>query len=317
MTNCVNFLLACPRCHAPLEPSGEDELCCTADHLTFTCVDGIWRMLLPERAGLFQQFIQEYETVRRAEGRGSSASDFYRCLPYRDLTGNWSPDWRIRAGSFDAFLKQILLPFEQKLGRSLAVLDLGSGNGWLSNQIALRGHRAAAVDLLVNDLDGLGCHRYYTTQYMPVQAEFDHLPFANRSASLILYNASFHYSLGYETSLREALRVLEPHGSIILLDSPFYHDAHSGERMVRERESQFVKKYGFASNSLPSENFLTYQRLTALAAELKLGVKRITPFYGPRWTLRMLKAWILGRREPAKFHLIILTPEQEPVSVRT
>ena len=306
------IVLACPRCHRPFEPSEPDVLCCAADGLTFRRVSGIWRLLLPEREPYYQQFMREYESVRKAEGRGSASRDYYQALPYRDLSGSWSADWAIRAASFDAFVHHAVLPLEKRLGGGLAVADLGSGNGWLSNRMALRGHASAAVDLLLNEQDGLGCHPYYAAPFLPVQAEFDALPFGGQSFSLVVFNASFHYSSAYERTLQEALRVLKRGGSLVLLDSPIYQDASSGERMVRERETQFQQRYGFPSNSLHSENYLTYARLKDLAARLKMTMKIVTPRYGPRWLLRRLKARILSQREAANFHLVMLTDAGEP-----
>jgi hypothetical protein len=89
------------------------------------------------------------------------------------------------------------------------------------------------------------------------------------------------------------------------MDSPVYRRADSGKKMIKEREEQFKQKYGFASDSLQSENYLTYERLDQLGNELNLTWKRITPFYGLRWMLRPLIAGLLRRREPAKFHLIV------------
>ncbi len=303
------FEFACPRCHASLVETGADQLKCPADHLKFQQVGGIWRMLLPERQSAFEPFIQEYETVRRGEGRGSSSAAYYQALPYRDLSGRMAADWHIRSASFEAFRKRVLSPYEQLAsGRPLRILDLGSGNGWLSNRLAARGHYVAAVDLSTNNFDGLGCWGYYETAFLPVQAEFDDLPFTNQSVDLVLFNASFHYSTCYERTLKESLRVLTPSGRVVLLDTPFYHNLISGEQMVLERQALFTRKFGFPSNALASENYLTYQRLAALAADLELSYQVLTPFYGIKWALRPWKARLLGRREPARFHLVVLRP---------
>ncbi len=290
--------LACPRCHALLEETDAFTKRCPNDGLTFHQVDDIWRMLLPEREAHFARFVSDYETVRRAEGRGSKDTSYYRTFPYHN-----SADWKIRARSFDAFM-QTLKVFERPLG-SLNILDMGAGNGWLSNRLATRGHAVAAVDLTVNDFDGLGCHKFYETKFTPIQAEFDHLPFADGSQDIVLFNASLHYSTDYEATLREALRALTETGLLVVLDSPVYRDPASGAEMVREREAQFSQRYGFASNSLGSENYLTYARLEELARALDISWKFVTPFYGLRWTLRPWVARALGRREPARFHVIV------------
>ncbi len=298
------IILACPRCHATLEETTPDELCCVADGLRFRRIDGIWSFLLPERATYYEKFIREYETVRRSEGRGADNPAYYRALPYRDLSGRMPADWRIRAVSFDAFLKQVVLPLEQR-GRPLNVIDLGAGNGWLSNRLAQRGYAVTAVDLMTNDFDGLGCHRYYDSVFTPLQAEFDRLPFLDGTADLLIFNASLHYSVNIHDTLKEALRVLAPAGLMVILDSPVYKNAASGAQMVREREALFLKQFGFRSDSLPSENYLTYDYLGELGSRLHIKWQVITPYYGLRWALKPLRAKLLGQREPAKFHVIV------------
>ncbi len=300
-------LFICPRCRTKLERTTPERFTCPQDGLEFWNVDGIWRFLLPESEAHYAGFIRDYETIRAAEGRGGNSEKYYRALPFKDLSGHHKADWRIRARSFNVLVNKVLTRLQAPLERSLKVLDLGAGNGWLSNRLAAQGDRVFAVDLLVNDQDGLGAWKNYEHTFTPMQAEFNHLPIADHFADAIIFNASFHYSENYTETLREALRVLSPRGNIVILDSPVYRRAESGQQMVQEREAQFKEKYGFPSDSLQSENYLTYPRLKGLARELNLKWKYITPFYGMRWMARPLFAGLLRRREPAKFHLIILS----------
>jgi hypothetical protein len=62
------------------------------------------------------------------------------------------------------------------------------------------------------------------------------------------------------------------------MDSPVYRRADSGEEMVRERERAFEQTYGFQSNSVPAEHFLTTDRLATLARELSLKWQTFAPF---------------------------------------
>jgi SAM-dependent methyltransferase len=268
-------------------------------------VDGIWRFLLPESEAHYSRFIADYESVRQSERRGSTSAKYYRALPFKDLSGQFKSDWKIRARSFNVLVKNVLTRIQDPLERSLKILDLGAGNGWLSNRLAAQGDRVIAVDLLVNEQDGLGAWKFYENTFTPVQAEFNHLPVMDNFADIVIFNASFHYSENYTQTLGEALRVLSPEGRLVILDSPVYRQKTSGEKMVAEREAQFKSKYGFASDHLQSENYLTYTRLEELAKGLNIRWKYITPFYGLRWMLRPLASMLLRRREPAKFHLIV------------
>jgi len=298
-------LFVCPRCRITLERRAPDRLTCPQDGLEFWKVDGIWRFLLPESEAHYARFITDYETIRHSEGRGSTSADYYRALPFKDLNGLHRADWAIRARSFNVLVKNVLTRLQNPLERSLRILDLGAGNGWLSNRLSGQDDRVIAVDLSVNEQDGLGAWKYYEHSFTPVQAEFNHLPIMDHFADAVIFNASFHYSEDYVRTLKEALRVVTREGLVIIMDSPVYRRAASGEEMVEERETQFKKKYGFASDNLQSENYLTYMRLKELGQELILKWKFITPFYGLRWMFRPLISTLLRRREPAKFHLIV------------
>jgi SAM-dependent methyltransferase len=300
----LSFVLACPNCRAGLEAMGESATC-TRCETTYAQRDGIWRFLLPARAEAFDQFVREYHAVRSAEGWGADSAAYYRALPWRDLGGRQADLWQIRARTFDAFLARLVSPLERRLARPLAVLDMGAGNSWLAYQLARRGHRVGAVDIGTDVRDGLGARVYYDVPFVSLQAEFDRLPLAPDQLDLIVYNASLHYSTGYAATFREALRVLHPDGQLVVLDSPLYRDAQSGAQMVREREHRFAETYGFPSNALNSEHYLTWARLDRLADELQLDWSWSTPFYGWSWAIRPWRARLRGRREPARFGVLV------------
>jgi ubiquinone/menaquinone biosynthesis C-methylase UbiE len=289
----------CPRCKAALETVAPDSVRCLRDGLIFQCVDGIWRFLLLERESHFAPFISDYETVRRFEGRGSRDAAFYRSLPFKDLSGCFPFDWAIRAHSYRALESLLHSHFSQPQ----LIVDLGAGNGWLSGRLSAQGNKVAAVDLLVNPEDGLGAWRNYTSEFTPVQAEFARLPIHYSTASIAIFNASFHYSENYEETLAEALRVLKPGGWIVVMDSPVYHDPESGRQMVSERKAQFLNRYHFASDSLQSENYITYDRMNELGEKLGIRWRHIRPFYGIRWAIRPWLARLRRHREPAEFGL--------------
>ena len=141
--------------------------------------------------------------------------------------------------------------------------------------------------------------------FIPIQAEFSRLPLANSQVDVAIFNASFHYAENYEEVLREALRVLISHAPLVIMDTPAYTDPASGEAMVRERETVFTERFGFPSNALASQNFITYRRMAELARDLGLEWEHRVPFYGLRWNLRHWLARGRGQREPAEFGLWI------------
>ena len=201
-------------------------------------------MLLDGRESVFAEFVARYEKVRLAEGRRAPSPRRLRRLPFRAPSRDRAYEWRIRARSFRSLLERVIAPAERAARRPLRVADVGSGLGWLAYRLASRGHDLAAVDSVVNDFDGLGVHKGYDRAFLSLQAEFDCLPFRDGGLDPVVYNASLHYAAEYEPTSREALRVLAPGGRIAIVDTPIYHDAASGQAMVRAREEGFEREHG-------------------------------------------------------------------------
>ena len=268
---------------------------------------GIWNALPPDRQRYFSRFIKDYEYVRSAEGRGSSDAEFYWALPYTDVTGRNSWQWSIRCRTY-AYLENRILPhLSRGANQPLAILDLGAGNGWLSYRLARLGHRPIAVDLLTNELDGLGAAAHYQValpEFFPrFRAELDRLPFAGGQFDCAIFNASFHYSENYKRTLAEAIRCLCPGGTIIIADSPSYVREVSGQQMKKEREELFQKRFGFRSDGLMSGEYLTKERLIALEAQHDLLWQTHHVWHGLRWACRPLLAKWGNRREPSQFRI--------------
>lgn len=302
------FALACPRCRAPLRTVSPDVLGCAAGH-QYRREAGIWRLLPSEREAYFRRFMEEYETVRRDEGRHLDDPAYHRALPYEDRSGRYRAEWRVRAASFDTLLERVVAPRERATGHPLAILDVGAGNGWLAYRLAARGHHVVALDLQTNPFDGLGACRHYGVPLTPVQAEFDRLPVGDGAVDLVVFNGALHYSTDCERTLREAWRVLRDGGTVAVMDSPVYGDERSGQGMVWEREHRFLQRYGFASDAIPCENYLTETRLAELADALKIQWEVHRPWYGWRWALRPWRARLRGRRQPARFMVLAARKE--------
>lgn len=292
--------LRCPRCGTAI--GGLD---CPACSFSIVINDGIAHALPPASVAHHARFMEEYERIREAEGRGSAHEDFYLGLPYRDTSGRNRGQWQIRARSYD-YLVRHLLDGTDRDGR---ILDLGAGNCWMSYRLALAGYRPCAVDLLTNDRDGLGAARHYRThlpkRFPRFQAEIRCLPFADEQFDAAVFNASFHYAEDYEASLREAMRCVKAGGMVIISDTPWYAREESGRQMLAERRAAFLQSHGTAADSIASLGYLTDERLHRMEDALSIHWNVQRPWYGLRWAMRPLLAKLRGRREPSKFRLYV------------
>ena len=290
----------CPRCRANIS-----QLNCQFCGLQMPVNSGIVNALPADRVAHFARFTGDYEHIRAAEGRWSQQDDFYLNLPYKDVSGSNSKQWKIRARSFDYLMKHVLNRRLQHNGGR--ILDLGAGNCWMSYRLALANYRPFAVDLLTNDRDGLGAAEHFR-KHLPAmfprfQAELARLPFQDEQFDTVIFNASFHYAEDHVAILREALRCVRRDGTVIISDTPWYSREESGRRMVAERNSAFFQRYGTASDSIKSLEYLTDERLQTLEEPFGIRWTIYRPRYGIEWAMRPLVAWLCNRREPSRFRI--------------
>jgi SAM-dependent methyltransferase len=251
-----------------------------------------------------RQFLNDYSHIRRAEGRGSDDPEYYRALPYQDLSGRNQEQWSIRARSYQYFSRFILTAIEKETRRPLRILDAGAGNGWLSYRLTLRDHIPVALDIFADSRDGLRAARHYPKQFARVEGEFDQLPFHDGSFDLIIYNSSIHYSTDYRRTLSETKRCLKQSGRVVIMDSPVYKCHEHGIRMRNEKHEHFERQYGFRSDTARSIEFFDEAELAALARDLNIDWQRSRPWYGLQWAMRPLLARLASKRPPSRFFIL-------------
>lgn len=246
------------------------------------------------------QFCAEYANHRAREGHGLSGEALF-ALPYLSR-GPLARQWEIRARTFDAFVRRALEP----MGRPLAILDLGAGNGWLCHRLGSMGHKTVALDLRDDDVDGLGAARHFLAKspnlFECVKASFDAIPLETARFDVTLFNASLHYARDLAHSLGEAARVTRPGGLIAILDSPFYARDADGKAMVVEKKTKGASHFGAAAPLLLAPDFVEYltrERLEQGAPGLTW--KRHKVRYPLAYELRPLLARLKGRRRPSRF----------------
>jgi len=251
-----------------------------------------------------RKFVEQYAIIRHAEGRGSRDRSWYTALPWKDLSGRNAEQWAIRAQSFRYFSSRILPRLQSSFGASLRILDLGAGNGWMSYRLSELGHRVVALDIFDDPLDGLGAIRNFDRTFPGVVAEFDTLPFADGWFDIAIFNSSLHYSEDYGRTLREARRCIRTDGRVFVIDSPVYKRPQHGQTMREERQRMFERVYGFRSDALNSIEYLDEERLVELSRQLGIVWKRWRPWYGMRWALRPVRAFLKRRRPPSRFEIL-------------
>ena len=291
---------ACPECAGPVMGApDEGGVVCIPCGRVFTMRGGVWRFLTDQRHARLEPFLRQYRAVRAREGYRSVPADYYRRLPAVPADDPRAGDWQIRRETYRHLLGHVLaagpLP--------LHALDLGAGSGWLSHRLSMLGHRAVAVDVLDDDVDGLGAARHYDTAFPVVQADFDALPFAPGQFDLVVFNGSLHYSPDMAATLERAHRMLAPGGALVVMDSPMFRAEHDGSLMVRDALRRFVSVCGLGDAMAQGIGYLTFATLAAIAERLQLQPEFVPSRGSLSWRLRRGLARVRLRRAPAAFGL--------------
>jgi hypothetical protein len=107
--------------------------------------NGIPMLFRPSRKAQLLAFARSYEALRLREGWAVEDNPtYYKELPFRDVSGRHSEEWGVRGHSFGRLVRRIT---KFAKGRSLRIVDLGAGFGWLSARLAESGHKTLAIDL--------------------------------------------------------------------------------------------------------------------------------------------------------------------------
>lgn len=249
------------------------------------------------------RFRSAYGEHRAGEGRGIAGDALFE-LPYVHH-GPVARQWAVRARSYEVFMRKVLAPLALHSRSALRVADLGAGNGWLSWRVARLGHAAVALDIRDDTVDGLGAGTPYVQnvadRMQRCVGSFEHLPLADDSCNLVVFDASLHYATDLRSALREALRILATGGRIAIIDSPFYERAHDGEAMVEEKRRTASEKFGSRADALMELPFVEYLTEERLAAEGGIRWTRHRVRYPLWYELRPVMARLRRNRIPSRF----------------
>ena len=107
-------------------------------------------------------------------------------------------------------------------GRTLEVLDVGCGTGFLTFELAALGHRVIGIDFAVAMLGEAA--RKATKRNVSVrfqQADAEALPFASRSFDLVISRHLLWTLADPEAAINEWIRIIRPGGRLVVVDGQF------------------------------------------------------------------------------------------------
>ncbi len=250
-----------------------------------------------------QQFLQQVPVqagVYTLSGRGNAFEPLYLQLRTKEkwlltdeevkqlpLAEKQSPHytlWKMRADSATRFTTYLT----QK-NKPLTILDIGCGNGWLTNYIAanVKGSNVTGVDINLTELQQAA--RVFGSHINWLQADILQTDFMPGCFDIVLMSASFQYFEDASKLIDRLLQFLKPGGEVHILDSPFYT---AGEAQQAKQRSI---AYFSSMQSAPMQQYYHHHRLEQLSAY------RYSVLYQPNRVVATLGKWVGYYPSPFKW----------------
>lgn len=224
-------LLRCPFCRSGLTGDGS-ALACGRCGRAFAVEEGIPRMLHADLPGARKKLREAagWAEKARAEGWYEPDDEVDRVLPFVNEELGWDDlNWRSNSHSIRALLARA------NAGPGARVLELGAAKAWASRFWLERGCEYVATDILADASIGLGRGAFYG-DFLRVQADGEHLPFADGTFDVVYCVATLHHALDLPRMVAEMARVARPDATVAGLNEGTRGVLRSADNPEQEAE---------------------------------------------------------------------------------
>ena len=177
---------------------------------------------------LTSNFEEQYVALRREEQRLYTDEQLKR-LPDIEALHPHHGEWQLRKSSCDK-----LIEYLSNKNRTLDILEVGCGNGWLCSQLSTIDH-ANITGIDINNIALEQAQKVFAnlTNVEFLCAEISEQKIRLRKFDIIVFAASIQYFRSLNEILADALKLLKPAGEIHILDSHFYKSSELEAAVLR------------------------------------------------------------------------------------
>ena len=211
-----------------------------------------------------------YLRLREKEGRLYS-DDIVAGLPLIPAGHRFAAEWRARSKSASRLTRYL-----SAQPAPLSILELGCGNGWLSNLLSKAGHSVFGMDQNLHEIKQAARVFCGRSRLAFFEADIFSAPFKSACFDVIILASVLQYFENLTALISVLSNYLRSTGEIHILDTPLYLDDEL--EMASRRTEQYYSSLGFPE--MASHYF--HHR----TSDLQVLHPRI--LYQPRpWTLRL------------------------------
>lgn len=180
-----------------------------------------------------------YLKLREHEGRIYSDKEVQQ-LPEIHNDHVYFKEWMIRRDSYERLIKYLVAK-----EKSLNILEVGSGNGWLSAKLAtIPGSNVLGLEINICELNQAirVFNRVSNLAFKKCDISKDVL--TENNFDIILFAATIQYFSSFELIINKSLDLLKEDGELHIIDSHFYDK--TGIPDARKRSAAYFSSLGFA-----------------------------------------------------------------------
>jgi SAM-dependent methyltransferase len=176
-----------------------------------------------------------YIAVRQQEKRVYTDEQL-QLLP--DIDHIYYDEWKIRKRSSER-----LTAYLEKKRKSLRILEIGCGNGWLSAKLAvIPDTKVTGLDINQVEIDQ--ANRVFKKDNLEfVYDSFNENTFDFEKFDVIVFAASLQYFPSVVNVLKQTLAILKNGGEIHIIDTPFYNPPEAEK--ADERSCKYYAALGY------------------------------------------------------------------------
>lgn len=222
-------------------------------------------------------FEENYLSVRRKESRMYSDGQVY-VLPEMEKEHPHYAEWKLRRAS-----SQRLIRYLKTKNPNPQILEIGCGNGWLTNQLSLiPGSRIIGSDINLTELHQASRVFANNPQVKFIYGDIRSGMLNDRFFDFIIFAASIQYFSNLPEIISLSLKRLLPGGEIHILDSHLYR--FSALSSARKRTAIYYQALGFPEmisfyhhHTIRDLRFFNY-RILASSGSIRNILFRRSPF---------------------------------------
>ncbi len=148
-------------------------------------------------------------------------------------------EWLIRKESSQKLIDRL-----KKKKKALDILEIGCGNGWLSQKLsAIPGSKVIGTDINFTEIQQAARVFQNLSNLHFIYVYIEPGVFKEKKFDIIVFAASIQYFSSLNDTINNALKLLKPDGELHVIDSPFYSLAEL--RAAKLRTRQYYESTGF------------------------------------------------------------------------